>query len=63
MIYVDYQEESEIVFRRATARAYNDPEGGSLMGELNFHFESRLRAGKTLTTPSWPLHLAFSNSL
>ncbi|KAI1385658.1 HET-domain-containing protein [Hypoxylon trugodes] len=61
LIQIDYSEECEETFKRATARSINGY-GLGLTSSFNFLFESSLREGKTPTGPSWVLDFTYSDA-
>ncbi|KAJ2987001.1 hypothetical protein NUW58_g4748 [Xylaria curta] len=61
LINVDYSEHCETIYRRATARCYNQDRTFDLVGLYRFWFESSLSAEKP-TAPSWVLDFTYNDA-
>ncbi|KAI2465956.1 hypothetical protein F4781DRAFT_371781 [Annulohypoxylon bovei var. microspora] len=62
LIYVDYTENCESVFKRATARCYNHTSRLGPIGVMRFLFESQLQENKEHIGPSWVLDFTYSDA-
>lgn len=57
LLHIDYNESCEYVFKRVTARLYND--GGSLLMATKFHF--LFDSHTNTTSPSWVLDFTYND--
>ncbi|KAI1483789.1 HET-domain-containing protein [Daldinia eschscholtzii] len=62
LIHVDYNEDCNEVFKRATARSFNSVAQLYLVGSFKFLCEASLLKDQEPTGPSWVLDFAYSNA-
>ncbi|KAK6953405.1 hypothetical protein Daesc_005709 [Daldinia eschscholtzii] len=62
LIHVDYNEDCNEVFKRATARSFNSVAQLYLVGSFKFLYETPLLKDQESTGPSWVLDFAYSNA-
>ncbi|KAI0431674.1 heterokaryon incompatibility protein-domain-containing protein [Xylaria sp. FL1042] len=62
LIFPDYRENCEVIFRRATARCYNAAQSLNSIVTFDLRFESTNTAISALSGPSWVLDFSFCDS-